>query len=698
MSDTPTTTLKPRVLIRGKLRLDWETENDLMRYCIQMRGNIRTEMGYNNQVAYSMGRGLYSYGTNHGQSSVSGWALKRREAHLQYENDFTHRLNTKRFSSIFKLFNESLNVPKRAVNIFTARTCENLLNTDPFLSLTPEGTEDDADAIKSAEKLFHAEITTSKTRAHLRDAIRQAALSEAVVKTTLVYDQEEPEIGDFSVLLQYPDGPAVRDSHNGYVFNGDDQVIDHPEILGVRTILRDTNVEIPETAVWSAPRKLTKPGKITTRLEQQPIGWENFYCSLLESDIHSAPVIFHEFDEDLDNLMRRTRGQQLTKPAREWLEEVAKTHQNDTKSEGKQPQYHRGERPLELGGTVKIHVCEMWLRYDVLKTGYSQEICVTWAVGYGGTEMIPIFYELMKDCSPTQKRPFRVIRVIPVRDRWYGFGFYDLLSNDHAFVDDSWTRIRARSSASGRFDWMRKGSWEGLEFGQPASLSSGRVNYLKENVEGPASEHAGSIAFPEMDQNIWKMLEMSISNARAMSGTVMPSDVQEGGSPAGNTATGMNALMNESELMANDATQDTMEGLLDVLRDGFIARFSHLEEGEVNEALGADNGKKLMDWVKNNKPSNWSKHLKLLLTKSRSRQALEASMNANKLVTGGLSWLQICTQFPQWVDQLRPLFHDGLAAMDVSSAKKILEIPPNAMQNPAMAPGQPTAPVQQPPA
>lgn len=678
---------EPEVLIQSKLKLDVQTERELMQWAVLQRGNIRTQMGYNDAVgASAAGRGIYAYGTSHVQSSLTGWALIRREDHAQFENDFSHRTNSKRFSSIFRLFNESLNVPKRAVNIFTARTCENLLNTDPFLSLTPEGTEDDSDSVKAAEKLFHTEITTSGTRAHYRDGVRQAALSEAVMKTTLVQEEEDPEVGEFSVLLESPGGKPVRDSLGGYIFKDVDKVIPHPGVLGVRTLERDTNVAIPDDAIWSLPRRLQKPGAVTFRLEQRPVGWENFFCSTLEADIHKAPCIFHEFDEDLDDLLRRTRGMKLTRTAKEWLTNVAMSGENYPKAEGGQPHYFRGERPVEMGGTVKIHMCEMWMRYDVLKTGYTQEICVTWAVAHGGTKLVPVFYDLMKDCSPTGKRPFNVWRVIPVKDRWYGFGFYALLSNEHAFIDDSWTRIRARSSASGRFDWMRKDSWEGLEFGQPANLSDGRVHYLKTNVQGSAGDHAGSIAFPELDQNIWKMLEMAISNARAMSGTVMPSDVQEGGSPAGHTATGMNALMNESQLMANDATQDIMEGILESLRAAFIAVFSHLDKQWCNEQLGADKGEQLMNWLKDNPPRRWSRHVKLLLTKSRSRQALESVMNANKLITGGLSWLQIVTQYPQWIDQLRALFHDALAAMDISQAKKILEIPAAMMQPSAADP------------
>ena len=672
------TSNKPRVLFSGKLKMTAERENDLMQYAVNRRNAIRMEMGWE-AGSSNAGRGVYSYGATHTESIASGWALKRREAWAQYENDFSHRLNHRRFGTLYKLFNESINVPKRCIDVWSARARENLVATNPFVTLLPEGRDDDADAIKIADRIFNHELIVGDVRHEYREGIKQAAVSEAVMKTTITIEHEEDEEGSFSFWLG-PDGEPVRDSNDYYIFS-DDEITDSAEVVGEKVVKRDPLTIIPEGSQLSPLTMMTRRGKSTQRLDQKPVGWENFFCSPLAADIHSADCIFHEFDEDWDVLYSRTKGKPITKKAMEWLKALQASAMSEPKTEGGQPKTHRGERDVEIGSGApcKIHCCEMWMRYDALGTGYAQEICVTWAVASGGSEMWPIWYELLKDCSPTKKRPFDVWRAIPVKDRWYGFGFYDLLSNEHRFIDDCWTRLRARSSASGRFDWMKKGAWHGTELGQPVSLSTGKVWYLKEGAQGGGNENAGSIQLPELDARIWQMLEMAMRNAQLISGTMTAGDAQVSGMPANNTATGINALANESELMSGDTTQDLVRGMTHSLQQAFVAVFDNLDVA-IADVLGPDDYKTLTDWLSKVQVKKWARYVRLLLTKQRNKQTLEAVMNANKFMTGGLSWLQIVSQWGAFTDTLRPLFVDALNAHDIANADKMLTVPTQFLQ------------------
>jgi len=621
--------------------------------------------------------------------AATGWALKRQEAYAMYENDFTFRAmaaNTARFGTIFRIFNTSLNVPQRAVNVYKARAAESLVNTSPFTGFMPEGDDDNAAAIKLAERVFHAKLEESESRFHFREAITQAALSEAVMKTSLIPRQEEAYLDDDAQYYVNAFGEPIRDERGGYVFL-DEELDYHPDVLDTRVLKRDPTVVFDGTEQLTEPAPMIREGRTTLELSIRPTGWENFFCSPLEPDIHTADCIFHEFDEEYDIMARRAAGLKMSKPAKQWLETMKNSAQRYPMTEGAQPRFNRGERDVEMFGPVRIQVCEMWLRFDVYDRGVADEVCVTWAVGGNGAEAWPIYYDTMKNASPTGKRPFDVIRVIPVKDRWYGFGFYDLLSNDHEFIDDAWNRIRVRSSASGRLDWIKRDSFEGIEYGRPGSLSNGMVYVLKSDKTGPIGEHMGSIAFPELDDKIWEMLKMALQIAQLRSGTMTPGDAAASDLPANNTATGQDLLANESELMSNDTTQDVIRGIVATLKQAIVAIFDTPDQQSkdllkeyVNTLLGVEDGAKLLEWLKTAKPKAFAAHVKLLLTKARSKQALQAASQANQIVTGGLSWVQVATQLPQWVPVLMPLFKDMLTALDVSNVETILKVPDEILQ------------------
>ena len=64
------------------------------------------------------------------------------------------------------------------------------------------------------------------------------------------------------------------------------------------------------------------------------------------------------------------------------------------------------------------------------------------------------------------------------------------------------------------------------------------------------------------------------------------------------------------------------------------------------EDRGVDGEEGQAEWLKTAKPAQFSKHIKLLLTKARSKQALQAAVSINQLITGGLPWLTICQSLP----------------------------------------------------
>ena len=351
---------------------------------------------------------------------------------------------------------------------------------------------------------------------------------------------------------------------------------------------------------------MLKDTPTTNKLDVHPVGWENFFCSILEPDIHTADCIFHEYDENYDSLLKRTQGVRLNSDARLWLDNLKQSSQRFQQAEGVNLTGTVGNETLKCSGRSVSTFANSGCGMTFMTEGRLTKFASCGQSDRGGNQLWPIYYDLMTNASPTGKRPFEVIRVIPVRDRWYGFGFYDLLSNEHRFIDDAWSRIRARSSASGRMDYIRRDAFEGLEYGQPASLSSGRLYVVKSGVPPttPVSSLIGSI--PSRD-------------GRAHLGDV--EDVPSDGTahvrhhdrrgrgfirfPANNTATGQNLLSNESDLMSNDTTQDVIRGITATLKQIIVAVFSTPDaasklilQESANVLLGVEAAKTLLDWLK----------------------------------------------------------------------------------------------------
>lgn len=674
----------PQVLFQGKLKLKRARELALMDYAVKRRGSIRQAMGFLNGVAASnLGvQGTSTYWTG---NTYTGFARIRYEANCQFENDFlfrTNAANTARFSALHRMgFNLSVNVPARAVNVYKARACEALVNTSPFTGFMPEGKDDNADAIKLAERVFNNELEEGEARFNFREAITQACLSEAVMKTTLVPQGGQPESIEVPLWLDMY-GQLKKDSRGGPIY-GDEELDDDPDVLGAKVLRRDPIIKFIGGESLSEPQQMLRNKPIIEQLDVRAVGWENFFCNPLEPSIHKADCIAHEMDEDYDVLMKRTENVRLNQDAKAWLKSVKESASRYPQTEGTQPHFARGEWDLDVFGPTKICICEQWMRYDVLDRGQADEICFMWAVGGNGTEAYPIYYDLMQDASPTGKRPFEVLRVIPVRDRWYGFGFYDLLSDDHAFIDDAWNRIRARSTASGRVDVMRRDAFEGpASTGGPLSMSEGKVLYVKHGApEGAIKGNLiDSIPFPELDDKIWEMLKMALQTAQLRSGTMTASDAAASELPANKTATGQNLLENESQLMSQDTTQDLIKGITAVLKQAIMAVFNTPNEQtkanfaeRVNLLLGPEDGATLLTWLQTAKPDQFAKHVKLLLTKARSKQALEAATGINLTLTGGMSFLQLAQQMPGVAEVMIPTFNDLLTTRDMPNSIQALK-------------------------
>ena len=614
--------------------------------------------------------------------NFTGWLAKRKQAQAEYNNDFAHRANEKRYGTLYKIYNNSVNVPKRAIRVFKARCCDNLINSDPFAALFPEGIEDAAEEIRYAERYWHKQLKAAEAQYHFRAGIEQAAISgETIMKSTLRFPSKFKPQKNQSVWMT-PDGQALQDSRGRWIYESDAWEPNETDMESEQ-LRRDPSIKKPPGAMLTTDKHPFKPILKKTELEVRKIGYADFVCSPLEEDIHTADYVAHVFDMSLDILWQETGGVTLTPRAKEWRANLKSKGSVNAKSDAGQPVARSGEVEPDRDASLKLGLAESWFRFDPYDNGELYELYCLWDT----SDATPISYEMMETVSPSGKRPFEVIRVIPVPDRWYGMGFYELLSNEHEFVDRQWTRIDARNGSSGRITWKKKGAFTADAQGKPLDLSSNRIFEIAD--EDPTKAF-GYFVLPPMDESIWKMLEFCLQSAQLMSGTMTPGDANNANLESAKLATGINALEAESELMSSDTTLDVKRGVTAALEQSVIVVFANFDVEAARMQLKQSQADKLAEWLKSNPPDTLLDAVRLTMTKARSKTQMEANQQAIQVITGGMPWTEVVAQFPQFAEQLKPLYQGILDNLDIQHADKILSIPqiqPPPINDPAAIPG-----------
>jgi hypothetical protein len=671
-----------RVVIQGSLALDREQEDNLMLQVVQQLKDTKTEMGWVDKNSYS------------------GHLEKRSIAWAEYNNDFKHRENGSKYGPLYKLFNNSLNIPKRAVRVFRARACEVLVNTEPFAGMTPEGIEDLDDGVKVAERYFQHKIKEADGKTSFREAIEQAAVSgEAIMKITSIVQRSTEQ--KTSKVWMGPDGYPVRDSRNRMV-REDTPIEDDPHALNGRRLVHDPATKLTSAHYLSPETKIAVETITQRKLSMERVGWEDFFCPLTAKNIHEATAIHQTFDAPMDRVWGMTQGMTLSPEAAAWRRGIL-TVGGDPKSGESQPVFRNGENEDKPTGTPGVlGLCETYIRFDADNTGYATELYVLWEVTTQGG--YPIYYDHLSVVSPTKSRPYRVIRAVPQRGRWYGMGFYELLSNEHGFIDRQWNRIDARNSTSGRLTWTRDNAFVEQKYGIPIEFNNPRVYTLDSSVE-KASEAFGCFQLPALDENIWKMLTQALQAAQLMTGTMTPSDAEASSLDINKTATGINSLTAESELMSGDTIQDLQKGIFETLQDGAMCIFSdfisaHKETKqdaieELTTLVGEVKATQMLEWLSKNPPNKLMYHVRLLLTKARSKQQFEANNQAWGFMVGKASWQALVTQVQQgilsidFLNSIKPMFKAMLDALDIQNSEMMLSYTPVSLVPPT---GQETPP------
>lgn len=640
----PSITSNNLAIIQGQLGLTAKQQTRLLQYCIDLYDATRRACGY---VQHQSPRCAPSY---------TGWMRSRWEWTQMYEGDFNHRAEQ---DALFSKYNTSYNVPQRATRVWKAKANEKLLNSDPFISLRAEGREDQSPAIEMVDRYFNEILDEASARFELQKGMEGAGVrGEGVMKIT----QQVKRIYSIrEVQLVMIGGEVLRDTAGRPVFNGPDIWEQDPESANPdqKRLKADKRIRILGEPGLSDVRKMNIANE-RRGVDIALVPWQDLFIPPTARCIHETDGMFQAYDVDADDLLSRAATNKLTPQAKGWLDMI-RNEDNKAKSESGVAQIHRDEDEVDMDKPGKVGLVEAYIRFDADEDRRSEELQVT----FDPINNQLVYADYLEVVSPTSKRPFEVLRLMPQPNRWSGIGFYKLLENQHKFVDRQRNRIDGRSGHSGGIMWQRRGAIADAAFGYPLEFNSDHVYTIQDGFEGDKA--FGVVARPAMDERVWEMMDKELMSAQLISGTLTPADGEFSGAPSNETATGQNYLAEESDTLNSDSLQWVIKGIKETMAQAATITFGTYDEEKAKDILGEANAQLLTQWLSENSIRNFSRRVKMLMTKSRAQLSLQ--QNAQVIEQVIPTWEPLPPDVKlRWYD----VFLGQLKALDVQEPEKAL--------------------------
>jgi hypothetical protein len=630
----------PLVPMQGHLELDATTEKRLTDLVIRR---------YEDAMA-SMTSG---FGSKNGS-----WLSRRKLAHQHYESNFTDRQVQ---GSIYQHSNLSMNLPKRYSRITTAKSFDELLSAEPMFAVISEGQEDSPKDSRIIERYTLHKLTEAKLKLTLREATQAATIrGESIVKTTWKTKiARSRKVVD--VLLNENGEPILTKDGNPVTRN---DIWDFNEETGLSHLAKEPEIKTDpkHDKLNFERRKVTFRRVVRDGLEIKCVNFEDFVCHLAEENIHDADFIAHRFDLPIDEVAGMLGPVANTPQGRRYLNILKKSAQASeaNASVASQANDNRGETGRSHLATPLVTMAECYMRCTIENDGVADEIMVLFDVDNGQV----LFYDYLQNVTATGRRPFEVIRIEPVPDRWYGTGFYELFSDRHKFVDLFLNRVNFRSSITGNIRIENPFATEEGMAGEPIEFGSNKTYRLREGYD--VKNVFRVITVPDDSGQSKDMLNLLLQTTQLEAGMVSGGDQGIGGLPSASLATGIKSLDRIANTIIKNIFFDLITGYESVIQSAAYTALAKHSTRDAEALMGKENAK-IIDAARDTSLLGY--RLKLLLSNARNSDVMESHRQAIDIVS---SYYQLS---PEIQKIMRPLFLQLLTSLQIDGADSLLTIP-----------------------
>lgn len=662
----------PRVPFPTALRLDREGENRLMAHAIQRLQQLDVELGRHITISHNW------YEREDPEKQVGGRTFMGKRDF--YEMSYHNKVEWRRFAlgGIFAESNLTLPVARRMVRQMIARAVDFFFSTDPWFGCYPVGKSDqqEADLIEKHARWKIQEHTQIKRQ--LVKAIECAFIrGEAVVKTThKIRDQIFKSLEN---VLVDQDGNEIL-GLDGQVITQNDAFV--PAVdpatgqpLPVMVLERDGQTPQPQVPIYTE-KLVTKKTTTYRGPDCGVVYYKDWLCPLTAEDIQSADFVAHLYDMPVMGLVDQYSRKDIMNPASteddvensrkmvELLKSLA-SEGNIPKTGRNQPRREWGE--LNTDSAVENPTCEIaecYLSFDADGDGLVEEIMLV----MDKRRKVPIYYDYTGNITPDGKRPFSVISVNPIDGRWHGVGGMEMFEMSQETVDLILNRRNFSESGSGRVTfWNPSKTIEGQR-NPDLQFNNGQTYTLLPDAK--KEEALEYVTLPEVKgRPLFEILELFMQVMQLESGVVNAMDQQFSGLPSAKLATGVRNIEKSGNEMFGLFLEALEPGITETLKRAIHTIYANMDSEEVFTVTEGE-GRSIMSLTPD-QVRVMDLDVSLLLTRSKSEQVLESSVQAANLV------VQFYNLPPMVQERVKTLYVQSLKALQVEQAEDIImPLPP----------------------
>ena len=577
------------------------------------------------------------------QQSCISFMGRQYLGHLVFQGQMDWRETV--IGGIYGLTNLHFPITRRILLQQIARAISYYTGTDPWFAAYDVNLEDTALAEK-IERWIRFEADQSDLTSVMNQAIAAAFIQgQAVIKTT--HEKKTSYYEKFASIAYDESGKQILALDGDYIFE-DDSFVPSPQEAAAQQEALAAGVEPPVSKNMVLKRDLAtpQPPSMTfkrTRIQRSMVHSQgaksavvhylDFLCPLTAPDVQSADTVIQIFNEPVISVLQRfltmemeggedaqqlSTAQQLERLS-EMVHALIPGIGQDQLSGSNQSQsaLREADNTTGLDTTEPMGAfCEVYMHFDANGDGIQESIVLI----CDAKCQLPIYYDYVANVTWNGLRPFQVVRVNPIVNRWHGQGQVETFWNIQEAIDLMINRMHQRLTSAGRVDfWNPHLTVEGQNpNNQNLQLNWGQTYTLKD-ASTDASKVLSSVYLNEINYDkIRNFIELLIQIAINMSGVSNVNDGQMANLDTQKLATGIRNIEDSGNELFAVFIADLRAGVKGTLIDFASVSVLHLDAPRAFKFFEGDVGR--LAQITPDEVRDLRLDVEIALTKFRSQQ------------------------------------------------------------------------------
>ncbi len=566
---------EPMVIFRGAMDLSREQENFLVAEAIRWAEDLDNQTGRTDGDDENPSVG----------ADMEVDDLKHIPKRAFWERIYNQRLAWRRH--INGIYKDGTNIhfpmTRRIVNQMISRAQNYFFQTEPYFSANAVGV--DIDTGKAANDWAQYRFSEARVKEQLEQAVSLAfQRGEAILKTQVVssYDYYE----SFAMVMVDADGKPIMGQDGDYVFDTDEAIALED---GTAVLKRDGTTPMTVNFVR---QKVRRKSVIFKGPRVSCIPLRDFVASTNEPTLQEENCLIHYYDMEaiqiVEEYLERLQAEDAFDPKEyprvlELLNSAA-GGSRDIRSGG-------GVRRPEIGDPtdapsersdplVRVGEFHMWC--DVNQDGIRENVTLLLDMD----TKRPILYDYTANMYENQKRPFTVVRAIPVDGRWTGISAVEIIWQMQKLIDLNMNRWDFSNSQSGSVTFWNPELVEESAGNKNLKLNNGRT-YRKRDPKTKATDIIERVPLNEYKgaqmQDVLQWFTQMVTN---LGGVANVNDANMAGLDSTKLATGIRNMDASGQEQFAPFLSALTPGLTETAEACLILSIQSADDEETYEVLG----------------------------------------------------------------------------------------------------------------